>query len=248
MVKQLLGDESLCCTESGEKILKLCEVFLQVISDVRNSTNVISFSNWICTELTAIVKCASVKTLNRDKLWSAFHQLRSSEKFRKKWEEFLTWCKMPTCPLFYQHFTAKLLEHIKHQIPTVSETSCESQPSELTYEEQNAVRYVAGYVIKSVRHLKSPWDDDLISALKDLCNNDDDTIEPAESKEWLCSVDRGGLTRVTDDAYTCFCAIEYCVRRHFQVSNLRKMNDSFKSPHKHLMMTSSFTSVFCLET
>ena len=71
------------------------------------------------------------------------------------------------------------------------------------------------------------WDN--ISALKDVhvCNNDDD-IEPAESEEWLFWVDRGGLTRITDDAYTCFCTIEYCVHRHFQISNLHKMNNSFK--------------------
>lgn len=67
-VKQLLGDGSLCCGEGSEKILKLSEVFLQVISNVHNSSNVISFSNWICKELTAIMKDANMKTLNRDKL------------------------------------------------------------------------------------------------------------------------------------------------------------------------------------
>ena len=137
---------------------------------------------------------------------------------------------MLTCPLFYQHFTAKLMEYtIKEQISTAPEIITDSQPYELSYEEQNAVRYVAGYVIKNVRQrLTSPKDDELLLALKDLCNTDDDT-EPAESEEWLCTVDRGGLIRVSDDAYTCFTAIfKYCVRRHFQMSNLHKMNETFR--------------------
>ena len=78
---------------------------------------------------------------------------------------------------------------IKEQISTAPEIITDSQPYELSYEEQNAVRYVAGYVIKNVRQrLTSPKDDELLLALKDLCNTDDDT-ELAESEEWLCTVD-----------------------------------------------------------
>ena len=160
-------------------------------------------------------------------------------------------CKLPQCPIFYQHFTAKLMEHIiKLQVPVVTETSCESHPTELSYEEQNAVRYVAGYVIKSLKqHLKSPRDDELISSLKDLCNTDDD-IEPAETEEWLCSVDRGGLVRITDDAYACFSAIEYCVQQQFQTSKLHKVNHGFREEVTKLTLTMmfSFTGVFFLET
>ena len=36
--------------------------------------------------------------------------------------------------------------------------------------------------------------------LDELCFVDDD-IEPAESEKWLCSIDRGRLTRIMDDAY-----------------------------------------------
>lgn len=81
----------------------------------------------------------------------------------------------------------------QRQIDSAPETVTDSQPSELSYEEQNAVRYIAGYIIRNVRqHLERPKDDELLLALKDLCNTDDDT-EPAESEEWLCTVDRGGL-------------------------------------------------------
>ena len=78
---------------------------------------------------------------------------------------------------------------------------------------------MGGYVIKSVRaKLKNPQDNELTLGLDELCITDDD-VEPAESEEWLCSIDRGGLTRITDDAYLFFVSIETSVRRHFHIGN-----------------------------
>ena len=72
----------------------------------------------------------------------------------------------------------------------VTNSSTGSQSTSLTYEEENAIRYVGGYVIKSMRaKLKSPQDDELTLGLDELCITDD--VEPAESEEWLCSIDRG---------------------------------------------------------
>lgn len=52
------------------------------------------------------------------------------------------------CPLFYQHFTAKLMERtIKQQITRLSAPETGARCSDL--------RYVAGYIIRNVRqHLK----------------------------------------------------------------------------------------------
>ena len=36
---------------------------------------------------------------------------------------------------------------------------------------------------------------------------------PAESDEWVCSIDRGGLVRITDEFYQSLCAIEYATHR-----------------------------------
>ncbi len=45
--------------------------------------------------------------------------------------------------------------------------------------------YVAGYIIRDVRrHRIIPKDDELLLALKDLCNTDDDT-QPADSALWI---------------------------------------------------------------
>ena len=63
---------------------------------------------------------------------------------------------------------------------------------------------MGGYVIKSVKTMvKSPQDDELTLGLDELYVTNDD-VEPAESEEWLCCIDRGGLTGITDDAYLFF--------------------------------------------
>ena len=74
---------------------------------------------------------------------------------------------------------------------------------------------------------KNPQDDELTSGLDELCITDDD-VEPAESEEWVCSIDRGELTRITDDACLLFVSIETSVRLHFHIGNTQMMNDKFR--------------------
>ena len=52
----------------------------------------------------------------------------------------------------------------------------------------------------------------MLVGLKLITDLDDDTV-PAESEEWMCSIDRGGLVRITDEFYQSLCAIEYATRR-----------------------------------
>jgi len=47
--------------------------------------------------------------------------------------------------------------------------------------------------------------------------------------DWVASIDRGGLTRVTTDAYQLFYAIELCTRRYFHTSYVTNMDDTFQS-------------------
>ena len=54
--------------------------------------------------------------------------------------------------------------------------------------------YIGGYLLRklSTEHLN------FSEELKELENADDD-LEPAESEEWMYSIDRGGLIRITDN-------------------------------------------------
>ena len=44
---------------------------------------------------------------------------------------------------------------------------------------------------------------------------------------WINLVNRGGLTRITNEAFKCFCDIEIIIRRFLRIDKTREMNDQF---------------------
>ena len=86
----------------------------------------------------------------------------------------------------------------------------------LTYEEENAVCYVGGYVVHS---LKSKEEKELNDILKDLTDNDRDSRAEDPAQEWTSAI---GLTHITTDAYQFFYAVETCIRRYLKVSKQPK--------------------------
>ena len=48
-----------------------------------------------------------------------------------------------------------------------------------------------------------------------------------ECRHWIASVARGGLTKITDEAFCCFCDIELHIRKYLRVENTRDMNEDF---------------------
>ena len=76
---------------------------------------------------------------------------------------------------------------------------------ELTYKEQCAIRYIGGYIVRSIH--KDCTVKKILLGLDDL-HNSDDNMEPSESEEWMCAINRGGLIRINDSFYYTLCAIE----------------------------------------
>ena len=93
----------------------------------------------------------------------------------------------------------------------------------MTYEEQNAVHYVGGYVVRALK--KSKGNADILPILDKLITSDGE--HTGTSQTWLKSIDRGGLTDISDEAYQCFYAIEVANRGHLQIENTREMNEGF---------------------
>ena len=98
----------------------------------------------------------------------------------------------------------------------------------LTYEEENVVRYVGGYVLQALKK---------VTCCEDISNILNAMIEktplqeflPLNSQTWATSVDRGGLTKITEEAYQLFYTIEVVVRQFSRLKRLmRWMNHSTK--------------------
>ena len=121
------------------------------------------------------------------------------------WERFISAEQLPNEPLLYQHITDKALELLlKTKLPSADLTTPEDSKDDLTFEEQNAVQYI-GYVIHSL-HQKTK-DSGMKHVLHEL-KDEENTNGPAQ--EWVNTIDRDGLTKITTEAYRFFMLLK-CV-------------------------------------
>ena len=124
-------------------------------------------------------------------------------------------------PAFYQFVTKTIFkELIKREHPlsaSTSEKACAAFES-LTHMEENALRYVSGYVVHHVRKnldkLSHAKKDDMIYFLVELAGDESD--EEAATEDWTNMIDRGGLWHVNDLTYRFFLSMEQVVRCYFK--------------------------------
>ena len=223
---KLLKDESLeFDTEGSAVCLKMTQDFLYLLDHAETG----NFAAWLGTELSQIIR-RSIKSggnLDREKLWSTFHAKRSSDIFTQKWSKFLEDKKMMQEPVFYQELTMGLFEELVKLFTPLKTSSTTESVLPMTYEEENAVRHIGGYMVRNLtqKFVREKKKDEL-EALKDL--RGDETEEAEESEEWTASIDRGALVYISNVAHQFLCAIEYCMRRHMQVDKSREMSDTFR--------------------
>ncbi len=137
-------------------------------------------------------------------------------RFKSKWREFLERSISCRCtPLFWQ----------------LSRERVQTPAEDLTYEEENALRYTVGYVCPSIRRKLESANSLRYIAIVDMCgdsSSSEDEHKSASSRDRITSVDRGGLCHVKDTTYMVFVAMEENLRHHFKISNVREMTDDFR--------------------
>ena len=228
----VLADESYTIpTEEAKCCFLLAQKLVSILGEP--STKCTEFSLWMVGELNKIIKNSTKRNglINPEKLWSMYHECMSSSVFRLKWEEFLTMAQQPFEPLLYQHVTDIMFEVAVKEVVAPEEVT--NEPAEyseaFTFEEENAVRYVCGFVIHSLQ--KSKTNKSISGILREFIESDATQMTDGPAQEWTNAVDRGGLTRITTEAYQIFYAVEACVRRYLKVSKATDMNENFR---KHL--------------
>ena len=96
----------------------------------------------------------------------------------------------------------------------------------MSYDDQCATRYVAGYVCRKVhdklKSSKMPPKNDLLLTLYEFTGSGGSEMgqgftDPSEN--WIDAIDRGGLWHVTDQVYVWFCYVEEEIRRHFTITS-----------------------------
>ena len=88
--------------------------------------------------------------LNQERVWKTHHQLLISNTVQQVWKSFLSAERLPIEPLLYQHITDQVLELLKSKLPRTGQSAQNNPEDNLTFEEQNAIRYIDGYIIRSL--------------------------------------------------------------------------------------------------
>ena len=183
------------------------------------------FASWMTGKLSKIIQKSKYGTgeaacCNQEKLWQQFHKFVSSKEYKDEWEKFLKQAvsKVDINPLLYQHVAdeafANLLKKEYGEGYDEEEYCSTETTARLTYEEENVVRYIGGYVLRALK--KDPSNKDVSNILHKMIDRTP-LQECPPSQTWVNSLDRGGLTKITDEAFQLFYAIETVVRQFFKV-------------------------------
>ena len=140
--------------------------------------------------------------------WSALHKAAGLEN---------------SSPILAFYVTYTMFVHHWKSTHTIKDTVENEGPNDmLTYDEQSALWYVGGYVIRKIsdRIIKVCMENanELLLVLEtfkesDELNKDDDGDDDIESsRDWFDMINRGGLTRCTNDFYSFICNVELIVK------------------------------------
>ena len=161
---------------------------------------------------------ARSQKVRRERMWTAYHQLRSSDTYVTDWQAFLyESIKADMSPIFCQyvgHYVFKELIKLHHPLDPLPAVAVEP----LIHAETCALRYAAGCVPRMLRKkLKKsthPLREDILLCLLDLLDDGDE--ESGESAEWIQLINRGGLTLANNTTFEVFVAMEYELRKHIR--------------------------------
>ena len=141
----LPSDEAKLCLQAARAMIQYFSQPTKVYED---------FSLWLLSHLGVIAESAK-HSMNTEKLWISYHELMASKLFVTKWEAFFFDCSGKVPPLLYQHITDELFEDInKKSFGTSAKLPASESPANveaLSNEEENAIHYVGGYVLRELK-------------------------------------------------------------------------------------------------
>lgn len=197
VIGEILSDESFSLPTEGNKLcLHMAETLVKCFS-VGPSEQAVEFASWLVESLDGVIieaqKRGKPNELNKERLWRNFQKLASSDDFTLKWSSFLEQLQLSDEPLFYQILTDEFFDQLlrKQLAPSANQGETE-ECLELTFEEENAIRYVGGYVVRKLREQPNS------ARFKPLLNElvcEDSQNENDPSALWTNIIDRGGLVK-----------------------------------------------------
>jgi hypothetical protein len=221
-MEEMVGGEDFTLVESdsAKQALWTAKKLTQWV--LEKSSNMQLFRQFIDRLLIQFEQCflprKSMKA-QEERMWRDYHRLRVSDGFKHDWDKFLMLSVHESAsPAFYQHVSHRVFRDFVKRKHAFVEASVEASP--ITIDEENSLRYVAGYICRRVQaKLKSSslqHKDVMVLFISELSGDEWD--EGRGTEEWTNAVDRGGLWHVSDTTYTVFYLMEEEIRKHLIVT------------------------------
>ena len=240
---QLPGPHTIAALESASILLSWSE---------EHESHFNSFATELVASLqTCFLPSTKSSKWRKEKMWGMYHTTRTSGDFKVLWTEFLNRSISHTpSPTFYQYVTDHLFKKlITINFPTDEQSSGKKTIS-LTFEERNALRFVAGYVCRKVRNkleLSSYKEkNDMILFLIEVSGDQQDSDEEGP-EAWTNLIDRGGLWHTHDSMYVLFHSMEEVICRHLTPPSVsQQVVGSRKKLTKATMTDKDFLFEWCV--
>ena len=248
--------ETVDLSDRNTKARDSVRVFLDQITEESSLKKFDEFAASLSSEVEQCVSsCVSAattcraKSILREKLWRSFHQLRF-KNLVKIWSNFYDALgKKKFDPLVEQQVNQKLFEDVLKtyfQVPSQAASAIAPasahQSSELDEEEEQIVRYAAGFVPMSLlkKHEKESTDKsvEFVECLTKMAVNGDESSFLSYTLEWSRTVNRGGLFEINDDTYRLFKHIEMRMQNQLRAM----LNSPLSLPGKREIIIDSVAS------
>lgn len=165
-----------------------------------------------------IVDFIRSETTVGEKALVRFHQL-SINALPSLWEALCTMLGLPILrALTCQTVNKQLLSQVLQERTSSSQGPSRKRQVTMCSEEENAVRYASGYVAIKVMRLFEKDDStkaaQFVDCLSHMALSGEESSFYAYTKEWIDSVNRGGLFCINETAFLFFRAVELITQVH----------------------------------
>ena len=201
---------------ANEHALSTASALSLCYSDTANHDNLADFVRVLVVRLTScFTRRYTSLRLRREKMWEAYHQLRTAQMFKVSWATFLLHSIGHTAhPAFYQYVTHTIFKELIVLVPPRTTPENEHPNCPLSILEQNALRYVVGCICRKVKQQLDtsslPSNDDMVYCIMHLAG---DEIDCEGTESWINAIDRSGLWHINDSTYSLFVMLEQQTRR-----------------------------------
>ena len=192
----------------------------------------------LARQLNSIVKIAPTTKARREKMWAAFSKYVQSSEYRQLWCTLSNNASVQSSPLLNFYLTHNYLLHLLKTKFPLTNSDLSNAPVDMSADEESALRYVAGYMIRSLRakieRSKPNLMEEMVLALysfredSEQCEKIDGESSEGEQPNWVKVVDRGGLFHCRMEFNLFLCAVEVALKKEMRQGNEAAMKAGFK--------------------